>query len=72
MLTDALGIVSFTDSINTNIGYAPRIFPSIDSAANEAGISRLYGGIHFREAIVSGLIQGRNIGQNVSNKIKFR
>lgn len=72
VLTNALGVVSFTDSINTNIGYAPRSFPSIDSAANEAGISRLYGGIHFREAIVSGLIQGRNIGQNVTNKIKFR
>lgn len=72
VLTNALGIVSFIDSINTNIGYAPRSFPSIDSAANEAGISRLYGGIHFREAIVSGLIQGRNIGQNVLTRIQFR
>lgn len=72
VLSDAIGIVGFTDSINTNIGYRARRYPSIDSAANEAGISRLYGGIHFREAIVSGLIQGRNIGQNVTTKIKLK
>jgi hypothetical protein len=72
VLTSALGIVAFTDSVNVVLGYMPRSFPSIDSAANEAGISRLYGGIHYREAIVSGLLQGRNIGQHVINKIHFR
>lgn len=72
VLSNALGNITYTDSINVNIGYTARSFPSIDSAANEAGISRLYGGIHFREAIESGLQQGRNIGQNVLTRIQFR
>ncbi len=40
----------------------PRSFDGFWSAANEAGISRLYGGIHFRAAIERGLEQGRCIG----------
>ena len=37
-------------------------FASFTEAADEAGISRLYGGIHFRSAIELGLEQGRCIG----------
>ena len=33
--------------------------------AEEAAISRLYGGIHFQEAIDLGLEQGYQIGENV-------
>jgi hypothetical protein len=33
--------------------------------AEEAAISRLYGGIHFQEAIYLGLEQGYQIGENV-------
>ena len=43
-------------------GRKPRSFKSFWDAANEAGISRLYGGIHFRAAIERGLDQGRCIG----------
>jgi hypothetical protein len=39
-----------------------RSFPSIEAAADEAGISRLYGGIHFRAAIENGKEQGRRVG----------
>ena len=35
---------------------------AIEAAADEAGISRLYGGIHFRSAIVNGKEQGRKVG----------
>jgi hypothetical protein len=35
-------------------------------AANEAAISRLYGGIHFRAAIERGVEQGLCIGKAVS------
>jgi hypothetical protein len=35
------------------------------SAAEEAGISRLYGGIHFRQGNEEGLILGRHIGEEV-------
>ena len=34
--------------------------------AEEAAVSRLYGGIHFRAAIVNGVTQGRCIGQAAS------
>ncbi len=40
-------------------------------AANEAGISRLYGGIHFRAAVERGLDQGRCVGAAV-NALKTR
>lgn len=39
-----------------------RSFSSIEAASNEAGISRLYGGIHFRSAIEKGKEQGKKIG----------
>lgn len=72
VLTDYLGTIAFTDSINTVIGYAPRSYVSFEAAANEAGISRLYGGIHYSDAIQTGLIEGRNIGHFVSTKLKFK
>ncbi len=72
VLTDALGTVAFTDSINITLGYQPRSFLSFNEAANEAAMSRLYGGIHYRDAIENGLQQGRNVGQKVTNTIRFR
>ncbi len=53
---------AFTDATHEADGLAPRRFPSFRAAADEAGISRLYGGIHFRAAIEKGLEQGRCIG----------
>ena len=38
-----------------------------EEAADQAGISRLYGGIHFRAAIEDGLAQGRCIGAYTVN-----
>jgi hypothetical protein len=55
---------AFTDNTHVRDGFAPRRFASFDAAADEAGISRLYGGIHFRSAIDQGLAQGRCIGQH--------
>ena len=55
---------AFTDRTHERDGLAPRSFPSFDAAAEEAAISRLYGGIHFRSGIMQGLDQGRCIGQH--------
>ena len=52
----------YIDSTETSYGLPTRDFTSFNQAANEAAISRLYGGIHFREAIVNGQEQGRRIG----------
>ncbi len=53
---------AFQDDTGKADGLTPRAFPSFWAAANDAGISRLYGGIHFRAAIERGLEQGRCIG----------
>ncbi len=50
---------AFEDRTTTSEGLPPRSFPSFWAAAEEAGISRFYGGIHFRPAIELGLEQGR-------------
>ena len=52
---------AFDDNTGSPDGRKPRSFPSFRAAAEEAGISRLYGGIHFRAAINDGLAQGRCI-----------
>jgi hypothetical protein len=62
---------AFTDATHEADGLVPRKFKSFWDAANEAGISRLYGGIHFRAAIESGLEQGRCIGEYAA-KLKTR
>ena len=58
---------SFEDRTGSPDGRKPRIFKSFHEAAEEAGISRLYGGIHFRSAIADGLEQGRCIAQYTVN-----
>lgn len=63
ILTDLFGEnFAFEDSTMAPDGLKPRKFSSFREAAEEAGISRLYGGIHFRSAIAVGLEQGRCIG----------
>jgi hypothetical protein len=61
--------VPFTDATHAARGLPARSFPSFDAAAQEAAISRLYGGIHFRPAIVEGLAQGRCIGQAANDLV---
>ncbi|MFN4156999.1 MAG: vanadium-dependent haloperoxidase [Gemmobacter sp.] len=52
----------FTDDTHADEGLPARHFDSFDHAAAEGGISRLYGGIHYRSAIEHGLAQGRCVG----------
>lgn len=42
-----------------------RTYENFSEAADESGISRLYGGIHFMSANVNGLNAGRNLGNYV-------
>ncbi len=62
---------AFADATHERDGLKTRAFPSFWAAAEEAAISRLYGGIHFRAAIERGLEQGRCIGGYV-NALKTR
>ncbi|HSQ31854.1 MAG TPA: vanadium-dependent haloperoxidase [Gemmatimonadaceae bacterium] len=45
--------------------FFPNERASLDSQADEAGLSRLFGGIHYRFDVDSGLALGRRIGQYV-------
>ncbi|WP_225028057.1 vanadium-dependent haloperoxidase [Xinfangfangia pollutisoli] len=53
---------AFVDGTHLDDGIPERAFASFQAAAEEAAISRLYGGIHFRAAIERGLTQGACIG----------
>jgi hypothetical protein len=53
---------AFDDETHVDEGLPVRRFPSFAAAAEEAAISRLYGGIHFRFGNEKGLEQGRAVG----------
>ncbi len=62
---------AFEDKTHVREKFQGRPFKSFWDAANEAGVSRLYGGIHFRAAVERGLDQGRCVGLAV-NALKTR
>ncbi len=62
---------AFTDHTHDDRGFTPRNFSSFAEMAEEAAMSRLYGGIHYRAAIVDGIAQGECIGEQV-NALTFK
>lgn len=68
MLTKLLGPEPFKDSTNVSIGHPARQFESFNAAAVEAGLSRIYGGIHFP----SGNVEGRHLGECIAARITER
>ncbi len=56
---------AFTDNAHNDRGWGPRTFTSFGAAAEEAALSRLYAGIHFRSAVVNGQTQGRCVAERV-------
>jgi hypothetical protein len=63
---------SFTDSTEVEFGLTSRQFTSFEAAADEAAVSRLYGGIHYLPACDIGLDMGRNIGQFIAARLRTR
>lgn len=53
---------AFDDATHEDEGLPVRSFPSFAAAAEEAAMSRLYGGIHYRFGNEAGLKQGRAVG----------
>jgi hypothetical protein len=60
----------FIDDTEVYFGLPKRKFQSFNQAAHEAAISRLYGGIHFKDAVQEGVNQGEKIAEYIINKIK--
>ena len=59
--------IPVTDHTYDFRGYPSRTYASITDAGAEAGISRLYGGIHYLPSINTGLSMGRDIGNRVGD-----
>ncbi len=63
---------AFDDDTELPFGIPIRSFPSFNKAADEAALSRLYGGIHYRAAIDEGLKQGRSLGTLINETITMK
>jgi len=63
---------AYTDSTEIEFGMPARSFKSFYQASEEAAISRMYGGIHYRPSCEIGIKQGRDIGMLVYSKIQTR
>jgi len=64
-------IGSFTDHTYDYLGFAPRTFSSLSAMAEDAGNSRLYGGVHYQPSIDTGLIQGRKVTANILRSLEL-
>ncbi len=60
------GDIGYTDHTHDLDGFAPRTFASLSDSMLETGLSRLYGGIHYRAAIFNGFAQGRCVSAKVN------
>ena len=68
ILTVELGTqISFTDSSKIVYGFLPRSFSNFNEYAQEAAMSRLYGGIHYRFDNEKGFSCGQLIAMNVEH-----
>ena len=62
---------AFDDDTELAYGLPVRSFESFNQAADEAAISRMYGGIHYRAAVEVGVKQGRDLGQLVVSRLEM-
>lgn len=70
MLTTLFGDnFAFVDDTEVEFGLPKRSYRSFIHAAEEASVSRLYGGIHYRPAIDNGVSQGHQVGAWVIGKL---
>jgi hypothetical protein len=64
--------LAFTDSTEVEFSIPARQFKSFKAAADEAAMSRFYGGIHYMPSIVNGVDEGVRIGEFALTKLKTR
>ena len=63
---------AFDDTTEVAYGLPVRSFASFREAAEEAALSRLYGGIHYRMAAERGVEQGRGVGRLHVGRLQTR
>lgn len=62
----------FLDTTEEAYGLPARSFQSFYEASDEAAVSRLYGGIHYRPAIDQGVKQGEKVGRRVVERVQMK
>lgn len=60
---------SFTDNAEEPFGMTARQFESLSAACDQAAMSRFWAGIHFKKAILDGVVMGREIGKTILAKV---
>ncbi|MBB5397593.1 vanadium-dependent haloperoxidase [Mucilaginibacter sp. AK015] len=64
--------LAYTDASESEFGIPARTFTSFRAAAQEASMSRVYGGIHYKNACIIGNMSGRKIGELVNQKLHLK
>jgi hypothetical protein len=64
--------LAYTDSSESEFGIPARTFTSFRAAAQEAAMSRVYGGIHYKIACIEGNMSGRKVGQLVNERLHLK
>lgn len=72
IFSDSISITDSTNYSRTDIDGTPRTYSSLTEMSEEISISRLYGGIHFKESLDVSLAYGRKIGIYVAQQLKCR
>ncbi|MCD8740607.1 vanadium-dependent haloperoxidase [Mucilaginibacter roseus] len=73
MLTHLFGnSFAFQDTSDLRYIGMKRNFKSFVQAADEASISRFYGGIHYRNSVDQGAIQGKKVSEYIISRLKLK
>lgn len=63
---------AYRDTTEVRYGLPVRSYTSFRQAADEASVSRVYGGIHYTPAVRNGLKQGRQIAAYIISRLQTR
>lgn len=72
ILTSILGDkISFTDNTYSYLGFRSHHYNNFTEAARQAGLSRFYGGIHYKKSIEAGFVQGEKVADYIAKSLVF-
>ncbi|RIV23783.1 phosphatase PAP2 family protein [Fibrisoma montanum] len=69
VIINRIGNMAFVDSTEHPFGHGVQSFASVDEAYRQVSLSRVYGGIHYRDGVDEGTRQGEHVGQWVVRKL---
>jgi hypothetical protein len=73
VLTARIGdSIALRDTSETEFGIPERTFKSFREAAEEAGMSRVFGGIHYANSCREGTRQGKKLGELIVKRLELK